>query len=248
MEAVWERFLTQRDRAVYEQAGFGRHAGLKDRPALLVIDFSHHFIGDRPEPILDAVQRFKSSCGEEGWRAKERLVPVLAAARNKGIPVMYSTSGEDHLLLSRHSWGAKTKRLGVANADPMPNSHAIPKDIAPLPHEPLFRKEKPSVFFGTALLQYLINLGVNQLLLCGTTTSGCVRATAVDAFSYNYRVAVIEDCTFDRGQASHGISLFDMSQKYADIISSRQAIDYVNQLPEGLFPDWNPRGAEGSVG
>jgi nicotinamidase-related amidase len=80
---------------------------------------------------------------------------------------------------------------------------------------------------------------VDQLLCCGTTTSGCVRATVIDGFSHGYRVTVIEDCTFDRGQASHAMNLFDMNQKYANVMDSERIVDYIHGLPEDLFPEWS---------
>ena len=75
----------------------------------------------------------------------------------------------------------------------------------------------------------------DSVLVTGTTTSGCVRASVIDAFSYNLKVSVIEECVFDRGQASHKINLFDMAMKYADVISLKEAIEYVQSLPDNLF-------------
>ena len=107
--------------------------------------------------------------------------------------------------------------------------------IAPQPRELVIRKHKPSAFFGTPLASFLVQLGVDSLLLAGTTTSGCVRATAVDAFSQNYRVAVVEEGCFDRGQASHALSLFDLHAKYADVVSLAETLAFVEGLPGGVF-------------
>ena len=96
-------------------------------------------------------------------------------------------------------------------------------------------KDKPSVFFGTPLMSYLHELQVDTLLVTGTTTSGCVRATVVDAFSYNFRVVVVEECVFDRGQASHKVNLFDMQAKYADVVSLEAALHYLVELPKDLY-------------
>jgi maleamate amidohydrolase len=97
------------------------------------------------------------------------------------------------------------------------------------------KKQKPSGFFGTNLASYLVLLGCDSLLVTGTTTSGCVRATVLDAFSNNYRCTVIEDGCFDRSQASHAINLCDMNAKYADVIKSDEAVTYMKALPDGLF-------------
>jgi len=85
---------------------------------------------------------------------------------------------------------------------------------------PRAQKVRPSMFFGTALAAYLTSLRVDTVLVCGCTTSGCVRATVVDAFSYSYKTIVVEECTFDRSAVSHKVNLFDMHQKYADGTSS----------------------------
>jgi nicotinamidase-related amidase len=96
-------------------------------------------------------------------------------------------------------------------------------------------KQKPSGFAGTPLLSYLTLLGCDSVLVTGTTTSGCVRATVIDAFSYNFRVILAEEGCFDRSQASHAINLCDMNAKYADVIGVAEVIDYITRLPSGLF-------------
>ncbi len=241
MARIWDVFLTERDKRVFEAAGYGREAELKGRPALLIIDVNFGFVGDRPEEILDSILKFPNSCGEEGWQAMEKLVPVLDAARRKCLPILYTTGDQKHPFLDQHSWGVKNRRVDQwrgSSQETKLQANDIPDLIAPQPGEVCIRKKKPSAFFGTPLLQYLITLGVDQLLCCGTTTSGCVRGTVIDAFSHGYRVAVIEDCTFDRGEASHAVNLFDMNQKYANVVSSKEVIDYILGLSEELFPDW----------
>jgi nicotinamidase-related amidase len=108
-------------------------------------------------------------------------------------------------------------------------------DIAPAPQDIVLKKDKPSAFFGTPLLSYLVLLGCDGVIVTGTTTSGCVRATVLDAFSNNYRVTVVEDACFDRSQASHAISLCDMHAKYADVHPSADALSYFAQYPPGQF-------------
>ena len=96
-------------------------------------------------------------------------------------------------------------------------------------------KQKPSGFFGTNMAAYLTLLGCDSVVLTGTTTSGCVRATAVDAFSLNYRVALAEEGCFDRSQASHALSLCDMHAKYADVVKTAEVLSFFAGLPDGLF-------------
>ena len=111
----------------------------------------------------------------------------------------------------------------------------IVADIAPQPDDIVVRKQKPSALFGTPLMSMLNEVHADSVLVAGTTTSGCVRASVIDAFSYNMKVSVVEECVFDRGQASHKINLFDMAMKYADVISLKETIDYIRGLPDNLY-------------
>jgi nicotinamidase-related amidase len=95
----------------------------------------------------------------------------------------------------------------------------IVEQAAPLPGEVVLKKTGPSAFFGTPLAAHLIGQGVDTIIVCGESVSGCVRATVVDGRSYRLNVIVVEDCVYDRHEASRAINLFDMDQKYADVIS-----------------------------
>src|SRR5688572_5628501 len=95
----------------------------------------------------------------------------------------------------------------------------IVAEVAPLPGDVVIHKGASSAFLGTPLTMLLRDLGVDTVVCCGETTSGCVRATVVDASSLRFHVAVVAECCFDRTQMSHHVSLFDMDQKYADVVS-----------------------------
>ena len=112
---------------------------------------------------------------------------------------------------------------------------AIVADIAPGDRDIVVYKQKPSAFHGTPLVDYLVKLGVDGLIFTGTTTSGCVRAAVIDAFSYNFRCTVVEDGCFDRSTASHAINLCDMNAKYGDVVGSDEVIAYANSLDNDLF-------------
>ena len=233
---VWDQFLTDRDKQVFGAAGYGQCAGFGQRPVILIIDVNYNFVGDRPEPILDSIKRWRNSCGEEGWTAVGHIRTLIDAAHDKGVPVIYSTAPdprEDGWDSGR--WSDKNARRPEDGTVNRAIGNAIPDPIAPRPEDIVILKSKPSVFFGTLLAPYLVDLQADSIITCGTTTGGCVRATVLDGFSYNYRMAVVEECTFDRGQASHAINLFDMSQKYADVVSLAETLDYLRGLPEGLF-------------
>lgn len=237
--AIWDKYLSERDKAVYGKAGFGERGGLGDRPALVVVDVNYNFCGDKPMPLLESIEQWGTSCGEEAWDAIGGIVQLLAAARDRRIPVFYSTGlriGSSDF--DRGRWSDKNRRGNEGRRNPRGND--IVDEIAPLPHEFVINKSKPSAFFGTLLAPLLVDLGVDSLIVCGTTTSGCVRGTVIDGFSYNYHMAVVEECTFDRGEASHAINLFDMNQKYADVMSLDETLAYLKGLPDDLFIDRMP--------
>ncbi|MFC3337079.1 isochorismatase family protein [Paracandidimonas soli] len=236
--AKWDAVLSDRDREVFAASGFGKRGGYGKRPVVIVVDVNINFIGDKPEPILDSIKRWRHSCGQEGWDAVQCTKTLLDAARGKGIPVIYSTGQKPrHDGFDAGRWADKNARSDEEVANDQSNGNRIPDMIAPQPCDIVIEKLKPSAFFGTALAGFLVDLKADSVIVCGTTTSGCVRATVVDAFSYNFRVSVVEDCSFDRGQASHLVSLFDMNEKYADVVDLRDALAYIDGLPDDLFAD-----------
>jgi maleamate amidohydrolase len=233
---VWDRFLTEQDRAIYAGSGWGKRAGFGERPVILVVDVNYAFAGDRPEPIEESIKRWPNSCGAIAWEAAGYIRRVLSAAYERGVPVIYSTSMDPR----PHNWGAGRWADKHARLRQGPDAHRainnqIIEPIAPRPEDVLIQKEKPSAFFGTPLSAYLVDLQADSVVICGCVTSGCVRASVIDAFSYNFRVSVVEEGTFDRGEASHAINLFDMDQKYADVVSTDEVVAYLRELPEGLF-------------
>jgi nicotinamidase-related amidase len=233
--AVWDDILTQRDKEVFAKSGYGKRAGFGQRPAVLVIDMNYNFVGDKPEPILKSVERFRNSCGEEGWEGVYRIREILGAARKKRLPIFYTTAHERGNPVAFGRWHGKNRRGGEDMSDKWVKANEIVTEIAPQDGDIVVRKQKPSAFFGTPLMAMLNELHADSVLVTGCTTSGCVRASVIDAFSYNYRVAVVEECVFDRGQASHKINLFDMNAKYADVISLKEALEYIAALPETLY-------------
>jgi nicotinamidase-related amidase len=226
--AVWDDVITERDRQVYEQIGRGGRIGFGERPALVIIDANYNWVGDRREPILESIKRYPASCGEEAWDAVHQIASLLSLAWEKGVLVVYSTS-------DRHIPGARGKDepSKFLRGGELVRTHRgddIVDEIAPQEGDIIIYKSKPSIFFGTPLMSILNARRVDTLLVGGGVTSGCVRASVVDAFSYNFRVSVIEECTFDRGQTTHKINLFDMNAKYADVVSVAQVGEYLSAL------------------
>jgi maleamate amidohydrolase len=234
--AAWDDILTARDKEVFALSGYGKRAGFGQRPAILVIDVNYNFVGDKPEPILDSVKRFRNSCGADGWDGLHHIRALLTEARKKHLPTFYTTGHDDRSnAVDFGRWQAKNSRSAEDRTEEWDNGNRIVEEIAPQPGDIVVRKQKPSAFFGTPLISMLNEVHADSVLVTGTTTSGCVRASVIDAFSYNLKVSVIEECVFDRGQSSHKINLFDMAMKYADVISLQETLDYVRSLPQNLY-------------
>jgi nicotinamidase-related amidase len=236
-EPIWNRFLTERDKQVFDAAGYATRQGFGRRPAILVVDVNYNFCGDRPEPILESIKRWRNSCGAEAWDGVRAIRKLLGAARAKGLPVIYSTGTQREDNWDRGAWAWKSSRTAEKpkTAGTNVDGNTIVSEIAPQPQDIVIEKLKPSVFHGTPLQSFLLLLQADSLIVAGTTTSGCVRATVVDAFSNNYRVSIVEEGCFDRSQASHALSLCDMNAKYADIVNLDETLAFIEKLPNGLF-------------
>lgn len=230
---VWDGFLSARDVAIAEKSGQGRRMGLSNRVALLVIDVTTAFCGDRRLPIMESIETWRNSCGEAAWDSIEVIKPIIAAARAAEVPVIY-TAPERLPATRLHAgrWADKNNRKMENIAGTRERGFEIVDDLAPQESDLVIRKSKPSAFFGSTLLSYLVDMGVDSLICCGCTTSGCVRSTVIDAFSYNYRVGVVEEGCFDRTEASHAVSLFDMDQKYADVMSAAETMAHLGAGPK----------------
>lgn len=219
MMRPWQTVFPEEDRKVYGKAHFGVRQPFGRRPALLIVDVVRSFVGSKPQDVLSAVEEFRTSCGQAAWDALPVIQRVLARARDAGLPVVYTTGDPE----SKAFCGGSTK---TASRDERmrPGSEDIPEMVAPRPGEFVVRKTKASAFFGTPLATYLQGMGVDALMVCGCTTSGCVRASVVDAFSHGYRVFVVEEGCFDRSRFSHLVNLFEMNQKYADVVTADEAL------------------------
>lgn len=221
----WDGFVPEEDVARYEAAGFGRATGFGTRPALLIIDVQLRTTGTTPLPYWQAIEEFKTSCGERAWQAVEHIVPLLAAFRDRELPILYP------YVARKQSYDAG--RLGQkvpAIMDIAERGYDFAPAIAPRQGDILLPKKHPSAFFGTPLASYLINLGVDTLVVTGCSTSGCVRGTVVDGFAYNFRVTVPHECVYDRSDTAHAVNLFDMAYKYADVRPVEEVIGCLGEL------------------
>lgn len=218
----WDGIVDPEEIKRYEAAGFGRGTGIGERPALLIIDVQYRTVGTQRLPYWDAIDEFKTSCGDAGWSAIDHIVPLLKLFREKGHPVLYPYVAP--------KMGYDGGRLGQKVPEIMnipARGYDFPTEIAPQDGDILVPKKHPSAFFGTPLVSYLVDKGVDSLIVTGCSTSGCVRGTVVDGFAYNYRVTVPQECVYDRSPTAHAVNLFDMAYKYGDV---RPVADILSEL------------------
>ena len=202
---------------VYAKAGLGASVTLGSRPAVLVIDFSCGFTD--PE----------CSLGSDMTEAVEQTKRLLDAARAKGLPVIYTTIGFDSSLKDGGLWMQKVPSL----ADLQIGGKWVEIDprLEPREDETIVMKKGASGFFGTNLASILVSQGVDTVVLCGATTSGCIRATAIDLLQYGWPTIVPRECVADRAQAPHEANLFDIQAKYADVVPVEDALAYLESVP-----------------
>lgn len=219
MSTPWAGAISQEDEIRYEKAGFGRPSGIGTSPALLIIDVQYRTLGDTPKPFDEAIKDYTTACGQVGWDALARIELLLAACREREIPVLYPH------VAPKQAYDSGTLGAKVPSIMLVPEQgYRIPDQIAPGPDDIMVPKKHPSAFFGTPLASYLIGLGVDSVIVTGCSTSGCVRSTVVDAFAYNFKVLVPFDAVYDRSDTVHKVNLFDMGQKYADVLSADDTI------------------------
>jgi maleamate amidohydrolase len=206
----------QQARRVYEQAGLGQKVTLGSRPAVLIVDFSCGFTD--PECTLGADMT-------EEVEATKRL---LDAAREKGLPVIFTTIGFEASLKDGGLWLQKVPSLG----DLQLGGRWVEIDprLEAREDETVIVKKAASAFFGTNLVAVLNTERVDTVVLCGATTSGCVRATAVDLLQNGWPTIVPRECVGDRAQAPHDANLFDINAKYADVVSLEDALAYIESV------------------
>lgn len=202
----------------YARAGYHARQQWGRKPALLLVDFaSAYFVENSP------------LYGGEGCRsARDGAMKMLAQARRAGLPVIhtevrYTPGGADGGVFFRKAPPLKCFERGNPLGDPV-------EGLEPLPTEIVVTKQYPSAFFGTSLAATLTAMGVDTILLTGLTTSGCVRASCVDAMSHGFVTLVVSDAVGDRAREVHDANLFDMSAKYADVITTEEAIAWLGQI------------------
>lgn len=203
-------------REIYERARLGGDVTLGTRPAVLVVDLSRGFT----DPA--------ATLGSDLTAVVEATSRLLAAAREGGLPVVFTTIGFEPNLKDGSLWLQKVPSLGEllvggewVEIDPR---------LARREDETVILKKGASAFFGTNLTSVLVSQGVDTVILCGATTSGCVRATAVDLLQYGYPTIVARECVGDRAQGPHEANLVDIQAKYANVVPVEDALTYLEEV------------------
>jgi maleamate amidohydrolase len=194
------------DLALYRAQTFGATVEIGARPALCIVDFVNGFT----DPAVFGGGNIKP--------AVTNTIGLLATARRRALPIAFSRvvfakDGRDDCVFVH-----KVPALATLTEDAFVGQ--IVPELPPLANETILRKTQPSAFFGTGYADLLWRQGVDTVIVAGCTTSGCVRATVVDSMSHNFRTIVARDCVGDRSLAAHEANLFDMEQKYADLMES----------------------------
>jgi maleamate amidohydrolase len=240
---VWDQFLTDADRAHLAAARPKKPYGLGRRVAVLSVDNYRAAVGDRPEPLIEAIKTWPNSTGPAAWEALDNIATLLAAARAAGLPVIHVTGlAEEESGIPGWSARRHPRRpfTDAAAEDRHRRRYDIVEQAAPLPGEVVLRKTAPSAFFGTPLLAHLMASGLDTLIVVGEAVSGCVRASVVDGCSYRLNMIVVEECVYDRHEAARAMNLFDIDQKYGDVISLEGALAWIaRQAPDA--PPAEPR-------
>ena len=215
----WKDIVDDEILEIYEP--YRREVHVGRNPAVLAIDLYNKAYQGGSRPLREVNRRYPGSCGENAWKAIEPTQALLAAARRAGLPVIYTTrhADTDGVRSTHRRMGKEAEEL-----------YHIKEELTPLFGELVIYKERTSGFFGTPLIAHLRKIGADSLIILGESTSGCVRASTVDAYSYGFHTVVVEECTYDRSMLSHKVNLFDLHHKYADVMHLDEVIEHLAGL------------------
>ena len=216
----WQDIVDEEILEIYQS--YRRETRVGERPALLAIDLYNRAYAGGPGPVREVNRKFRGACGDNAWNAIPATVELFDAARRARIPVIYTTGAVR---------GGRVQSTNRDHGRALTNhDYDIKEEFAPRDGDLVIRKERASGFYGTPLIAYLHKMKVESLIVCGESTSGCVRATVVDGYSNGFHVTVVEDCVFDRSMLSHKVNLFDLHHKYADVMHLDEVLAHLDGL------------------
>jgi nicotinamidase-related amidase len=222
---AWKDVMSPEDLELYRD--YRRDTYLGKRPALLAIDLYNTVYAGGRGPVHEVSKEYPSAIGDYAWDAIEPTKQLFSLVRSRGLPVIYTT-GEDRQAARPKAIKATNRRAGKS----IENPSGIFEAFKPEPEDLMIYKQRASGFYGTPLVAHLTQAGVDTVIICGESTSGCVRASVVDAFSNGFHVVVVEECTFDRSLLSHQVNLFDMHHKYADVMHIDEVAEHLEAFAE----------------
>lgn len=208
----WRGYVPDEELETYRKGGFAQRIGMGERVALLNIDTTHMFV----DPSY-------SMCGRDMTTVKNSLIQLTQAFRRLDLPIYYSRRDDRSHPTYRGAWNFKLAEPDAFQYTSDPRADIWPTEYAPRPVDRIILKNKPSCFFSTPLEAFLRYDKVDTLIICGISTSGCVRAGATDAFSHNFRVILVDEACGDRSPQAHKANMFDLDMKFADV----ESMDYV---------------------
>lgn len=220
---IWDDILSNKDRAAFEKGKMGGRMGFGDRPAIIVIDMSQGFV-EPSFPLAGAARP------EETIHS---IATLISVGRKQRVPILFTTIRTPR---NEADWG-RWKSITLRSHPELKRDETwqIIPELPPRPGESVLYKTRPSGFFGTDLASLLVHQAIDTVIVTGVTTSGCVRATIVDAFSYNFRVIVPVECVADRVGLSHRVSLLDIHMKYGDVLSLKEVLLYLRKIGRKVY-------------
>ncbi|MGK2229723.1 isochorismatase family protein [Devosia sp.] len=218
----WEPYLSERDKQHDLQWGKKELSGFGSKPALVLVDMYYSVVGLKREPIFESMKMWPGSTGLEGWAAVDKTAELLAVARETGVPVVHIKGLNNGM----KPWVHRKRGPSSLTPEMRLKGEQICDEVAPIAGEVVIEKTAPSAFQGTPLAFHLISMGIDTVIVCGESTSGSVRASVVDAATHRFKVGVVSDCVYDRTEASHFMNLYDMHQKYSDVVDAEIAKAY----------------------
>lgn len=212
--------ISEADLKMFEKGSMGVRVGFGERLAVVVVDMTRAFVEDR----------FPLGCSRTGEPCAAAIRRLLDTARPLNVPIFYTRAEPWVLPTLAGRWLDKGTNTEPDAAMSKPEAHEIVEVLKPRKAEIVIIKQKPSAFFGTPFAAMLTYHSIDTLIVTGMVTSGCVRATVIDAFSHNFRVIVPIECVADRGDISHQVNLFDMDMKYADVTPLPEVLAHLATL------------------
>lgn len=205
---VWDQYIEKPFRSRVSKQH--NPPAISEKSALVVIDLYNLVYDGGDRPVSELIDQYPASCGEHAYRAIEPTNNLIALFRDQGLPIFFSTKDFEG---SQRSGNATHRPRNT----PKPSDYEIYHAVDYRETDTVIKKLRASVFFDTELQSQLEANKTENLFVTGESTSGCVRASVVDAFSFGYRVCVVEDCVFDQNRVSHAVNLYDIQHKYGQV-------------------------------